>query len=97
MGSYKPRVFDPLDLEIIDRIYEVAWAQLEASDPFRDRERDGSRGEALRKLIFALADYGKVDFDTLCDRVLTNMPDVWNLSPEVGSRVSDRGHTGRKM
>ena len=23
-------VFDPLDLEIIDRVYETAWAQLEA-------------------------------------------------------------------
>jgi hypothetical protein len=31
MGSFShPRVFDPLDLEIIDRVCEAAWAQLEA-------------------------------------------------------------------
>jgi hypothetical protein len=33
MGSFKhPRVFLPLDLEIIARVYEAAWAALEASD-----------------------------------------------------------------
>jgi hypothetical protein len=27
MGSFKhPRAFQPLDLEIIDRVYEAAWA-----------------------------------------------------------------------
>jgi hypothetical protein len=27
MGPFKPsRVFDPLDLEIMDRVYEAAWA-----------------------------------------------------------------------
>jgi len=36
MGSFRhPRVFDPLDLEISDRVCEVAWAQLEAREPFR--------------------------------------------------------------
>jgi len=30
MGSCKrPQAFGPLDLEIIDRVYEAAWAQLE--------------------------------------------------------------------
>ena len=28
--------FDPLDLEIIDRVYEVAWAYTQAREPFRD-------------------------------------------------------------
>jgi hypothetical protein len=75
MGSFKrPRGFDPLDLEIIDRVYEAAWAQLEAREPFRDREKDGERGEMLRKLVFASASSGNLDFDTLCDTVLTNMP-----------------------
>src|SRR5262249_15143545 len=27
----------------MDRVYEAAWAQLEARDPFRDREHDGER------------------------------------------------------
>jgi hypothetical protein len=31
MGCIKrPRAFDPLDLELIDRVYEAAWAQVEA-------------------------------------------------------------------
>ena len=29
MGSFKS-AFDPLDLEIIDRVYEVAWAHVQA-------------------------------------------------------------------
>ena len=67
-------VFDPLDLEIIDQVYETAWAQLEAREPLRDREKDADRERALRKLVFALATPGIVDFDTLSDRVLANMP-----------------------
>ena len=64
MGSFnRARVFDPLDLEIIDRVYEAAWAQLEAREPARDREVDGERHEALRKLVFACAIPGGVDFD----------------------------------
>ena len=44
MGSFKhPHAFDPLDLEIIDRVYEAAWAQVEARDPSRDRQKDGER------------------------------------------------------
>ena len=73
-SSRRSRVFDPLDLEIIDRVYEASWAHLEAREPVRDRGNDGEREEALRKLIFALATPGKVDFDTLCDTVLTHMP-----------------------
>ena len=33
MGSFKhPHVFDPLDLEIIDHVYEAAWARVEANE-----------------------------------------------------------------
>jgi len=40
MGSFKhPRAFDPLDLEIIDRVYEAAWAQIEARECDRDTGR----------------------------------------------------------
>ena len=75
MSSLKqPSAFDPLDLEIIDRVYEAAWAQLEARESFRDRENDGERGEELRKLVFAFARSGNMDFDALCDQVLGNMP-----------------------
>src|ERR1700745_1663757 len=41
MGSFKhPHAFDPLDLEIIDRVYEAAWAQIEARESDRDTRRD---------------------------------------------------------
>jgi hypothetical protein len=62
--------FDPLDLEIIDRVYEAAWAKIEAREPLRDTERDGERQRALRKHIFAVAGIGLVDFDALYERVL---------------------------
>jgi len=59
MGSFKhPHAFDPLDLEIIDRVYEAAWAQVEARDPSRDRQKDGERQDALKKSVFALAGSG---------------------------------------
>jgi hypothetical protein len=80
MGSFnRNRVFDPLDLEIIDRVYEAAWAQIEAREPFRDQQRDSERQERLRKLIFATAGMGHlgagnhVDFDNLCDDVFENI------------------------
>jgi hypothetical protein len=94
MGSFKhPRAFDSLDLEIMDRVYEAAWAELEARDPFRDREKDGERGDALRKLIIDHTGTGRVDFDTLFGRVVVNMPETWIVfarsgasgSPEVGA------------
>jgi hypothetical protein len=94
MGSFKhPRVFHPLDLEIMDRVYEAAWAELEARDPFRDREKDGEREETLRKLVMDQTGTGKVDFDTLLGRVVANMPETWVVfartrssgSPGVGA------------
>ncbi len=49
MGSFtRPQMFDPLDLEIIDRVYEAAWAHIIASVPDRDQEKDAIRQEALR-------------------------------------------------
>ena len=77
MGSFKrPRVFHPLDLAIMDCVYEAAWAQIEARDPFRDRNEDGERQGALRKRLFALTTPGPVNFDTLCDKVLAGMPNI---------------------
>lgn len=80
MGAFnRHRVFDPLDLEIIDRVYETAWAHLEAREPFRDREKDDERREALRKKVLAFAICGKIDFDTLCDQVLPTMSQARSL------------------
>jgi hypothetical protein len=69
-----PRVFDPLDLAIIDRIYDAAWAQLEAREPFRDKERDGERRDVLRKLIMDDTGTTTIEFDALYDKVLADMP-----------------------
>jgi len=75
MGS-RSRAFDPLDLEIIDRVYEAAWAQIEAREPWRDTELDGQRQQALRKHIFAVAGIGSVDFDALYERALVTTSHV---------------------
>ncbi len=78
MGSYKhPQVFGPLDLEIIDRVYDAAWAWLEAREPIRDRERDDERRNELRKLVMDNTGTGQVEFDALYERVLANMPEKW--------------------
>ena len=75
MGSYKhPQVFGPLDLEVNDRVYDAAWAELEAREPFRDREHDEERRDELRKLTMDSTGTGRVEFDALYERVLANMP-----------------------
>jgi hypothetical protein len=87
MGSFKrPRVFHPLDLEIMDHVYEAAWAQLEAREPFRN----GELQNALRKLVFDSAGSDKINFDTLCDRVLASMPETWIVFASGQSRSSSK-------
>jgi hypothetical protein len=86
VDSFKrPRAFLPLDVEIIELVHEAAWALIEARDWFRNRNEDGERQDALRKQLFALAIPGTVDFDTLYDKVLANMPDTGQRS--VSTRV----------
>jgi hypothetical protein len=63
-------VFDPLDLEIIDRVYEAALAQLEAQRKLHDREVNERVRDGLRKRVMACADAGQFDFDTLYNRVV---------------------------
>jgi hypothetical protein len=65
--------FDPLDLEILDRVYQAAWAQIEARDLYRDPEQNGAREDALRKAVFNLADSHPVDFDAVYDRVFASL------------------------
>jgi hypothetical protein len=74
MSSFKrPRAFDPLDLEIIDRVYEAVWAQIEAREIDRDSERDPERQQTLREQVFAIAGMGPVDFDVLYERVMDTL------------------------
>ena len=70
-------VFHPLDLEIIDLVYEVAWTQIKARDQTRDPTGDPERQQLLRKQVFAAAVPGSVDFDALLDRVLASIPEAW--------------------
>jgi hypothetical protein len=93
----RPCVFLPLDLEIISLVHEAAWAQIEARHPFRNRNEDGERQDALRKRLFAIATPGTVDFDTLYDNVLASMPDTQakgselGTSPQIGPLEVDEG------
>jgi hypothetical protein len=78
MGTFKhPRVFDYHDLEIMDHVFDVALAQLEAREPFRDKERDGERRAELCKLILDQTGTDRIEFSTLCGRVLANMTEAW--------------------
>jgi hypothetical protein len=94
MGSYNhTRAFHPLDLEIMDRVYEAAWAALQAHDPFRDLNKDSERQESLRKLVFNNTGTGRIDFDILCDRVLANMPENWTMFTVRRRNAQEAGRT----
>jgi hypothetical protein len=74
MGSLKPsQIFDPLDLEILDCVYEAARAQIAACDLYCDPAPEGVREHALRKTVFSFADSHPVDFDTLYDKVVASL------------------------
>jgi hypothetical protein len=85
MGSFQhPRSFQPLELEIIDYVYDAAWAQIEALDPFRDRNHDWVRQAVLRKQVMDSAGTGKIEFDTLYEKVLGAMPEHWATFTALG-------------
>jgi hypothetical protein len=79
MGSYKhPRIYLPLDLQVVDMVYDAAWVHIVNNDPFRDTTRDGERKDALREKVIALAQ-GAADFDTLLNAVLRNISEPWAI------------------
>jgi hypothetical protein len=81
MGSTTLRQkFDPLDLEIVDRVYEVACAYIEARELYRDTDKDSEEEDVLRRRMFALAGVGQLDFDTLCDDVLASIDEYRVMS-----------------
>ena len=74
MGSPK---FYPLDLELLDRVYELACLYIEADNLCRAPEKEPAREQdALRNQIFALAGSGPIKFDPLCDKVLASIADA---------------------
>jgi hypothetical protein len=70
--TYRPHTFDPLDLEIIDRVYEAACARFEAQMP-PSRPRDELR-KSLRKRVMNCAASGNFDFDSLYEKVCASLP-----------------------
>ena len=94
MDSFK-NVFDPLDLEIMDRVYEVAWAHVQAREPSRNTASDGACQKALRRKILGVARVagpGHLDFDTLTEVVLATIPE--QLEPEPSPHVGQSDGTG---
>ena len=68
--------FDPFELETIDRVYEVACRHIEARDLYCEVPKIAGQEDHLRKMVFACAASGKLDFDTLCDQVLARLAEV---------------------
>jgi len=77
MGSLQHREkFDPFELEIVDRVYEVACRHIEARDLYLETADIAREEEALRKLVFACAANGRLEFDPLCDKVLARLAET---------------------
>ena len=96
MSSFKD-VFDPLDLEIMDRVYDAAWAHAQAREPSRDTASDVARQKALRRKIFGVARIegpGHLDFDTLSEVVLATIPE--QLEPEPRPHVGQSDSVGAR-
>lgn len=69
VASSHSRIFDPVDLAVLERVYQAAWARIEANGLDRDRAQDDERKEAVRKWVFAFADRRPVDFDVLMQKL----------------------------
>jgi hypothetical protein len=73
MGSISLRdKFNPEELELIDRVYAVTCAYVEARDLYQVGA-DAEEQDALRQMMFTVAARTPLDFDVLCDRVLMSM------------------------
>ncbi len=62
--------FDPLELEIVEQVYEAASAYLEAQNLYADENKAAEEEDALRHMVFALAGRDAIEFDTLCNKVV---------------------------
>jgi hypothetical protein len=71
--------FGPPELEIIEQAYKLASDRL-AQTPFRDAAKHAEREKALRERLFFFAQRGD-DAESLCERVLTLVPESWVAMP----------------
>lgn len=74
--------FDPLDLAIVDSVYQAAWVQLVVRSPALNAEELEKRQQNLHQRVLALAKPGSVDFDTLYERAIASF-DQTKLTPLV--------------
>ena len=68
---------DPLDVEDLQRAFEVSWAAINASGQSLDFESDEALEAALRRELIEIARFNGVsDPETLRDILLATMPPV---------------------
>jgi hypothetical protein len=72
----KRHKFDPFELEIVELVYELAYRHIEARDLYRDTANSAESDGDLPKLVFACAASGRLDFDTLSDKVLAHLAEA---------------------
>ena len=65
---------DRADQELLQQVFEDAWAVIQTRDPFRDLDRDEELQFALRQSLFALAAQGERDPRALRGLLLAEMP-----------------------
>ena len=64
--------FDPLDLAIVDSVYQAALVQLVVRSPALNAEELEKRQQNLHQRVLAFAKPGSVDFDTLYERAIAS-------------------------
>ena len=66
--------FDPLDLEIIEQVYDAVWDAVRVNDPFRNLRLDDELKASIRRVLFACAAIqGTNDPDGLKEAVLSTL------------------------
>ncbi len=77
MGSARTRIFTPSELQVIERAYEGAWAEIVGKNPGRDTEEDEKLRSRLRKQIFASVGRDISDVDKVRDRLIRRLLERW--------------------
>jgi hypothetical protein len=87
-------VFDPTDLEVLQHVYEAAWARIETDHFDRDPKQDAALQAALRKWVFALSGNDPVNFEVLLEQ-LNGVPTWWlmQVASEIPPRADSRKST----
>jgi hypothetical protein len=68
---------DPLDLELVRRVYEAVLAELQDRNPNWDLARAYQRRAILRRRVMAAVRSGELDEAMLREKVIGNIPQFW--------------------